>query len=581
MDFGPEESARGRVLAALEEASFVICILDDLPPNVVFEYGYAKALKKPCIRMIRQGATVSIFKHFLQDGQPAGPDKSAFDFDKHFSGARDLILCSYDHADPEAPRKLLVEEFSRTDQSGKSLARFVIEFWVASLKEKLGNSGNFQPLCNFILAKAKTIELGKPLFSPLRQKQFSELLKQGFQRSPIGAEKRTARTGRELPDTAIAAVSSLPDKSRLALNRKFLRLKRYAQDCRLLFAECLTVLKVAQTADFKDGLINKEAEQLCKKFLRKWPETSQIHYQLGALLGHLNRPEEAEQSFREALRIDAGEAEAHFLYAVLLKSRNRLDEAEEHCKEALRIDPDHAKACATYALVLEEQDRLSEAMEYYQEAFRITPNDSALHCNYAILAGKQKRVEESEQHYQAALQLDPGNVEAHYYYAIMLGEHDRLEEAERHYQKGLRLKPDHSEMHNNYAALLLRQDRLKEAEKHWQEALRANPDYAQVHYNYAILLARQDRLTEAGTHYQAALRINPDDSEAHNDYAVFLMEQNQVESAEKHFQEAVRLKELPSGAAAPAKSLLVEQVPGAAGFEFVQVSRPKFPDLSE
>jgi tetratricopeptide (TPR) repeat protein len=548
MDFGPEETARGRVLAALAEASFVICILDDLPPNVVFEYGYAKALKKPCLRMIRQGATASIFKHFLQDGQPSGPDKPMFDFDKHFNDARDLILRAYDPTDAEAPKKILVEELARPDQGGKTLGRFIIEFWVGLMRERLENSGDFQSLRDFISAKAKTIEPGKPLFGPLRRKRFSELLKQGFQRSPAGTGKRPARKGRELPDTAIAAVSSLPDKSRLALNRKFLRLKLYAQDCRLLFAECLTVLKVARTAEFKDALMNKEAEKLCKSFLRKWPETAQIHSHLGALLGQLNRLEEADQSFREALRIDANEAEAHFHYAVLLKNQKRLDEAEEHCKETLRIDPDHANACATYALVLEEQNRLSEAMEYYQEAFRINPNDSALHSNYAILAGKQKRLEESEEHYQEALRLNPANADAHYYYAIMLGEQDRLEAAEQHYQKGLRLKPDHAEMHNNYAAFLLRLDRLKEAEHHWQEALRVNPDYAQVHYNYAILLARQDRLTEAEAHYQAALRINPDDAEAHNDYGVFLMEQNQIESAEKHLQEAVRIRELASQA---------------------------------
>ncbi|MDB6108486.1 MAG: hypothetical protein JWR69_236 [Pedosphaera sp.] len=285
MDFGPEESARGRALAALEEASFVLCILDDLPPNVVFEYGYAKALKKPCLRMIRQGATVSLFKHFLQEGQPAGPDKPLFDFDKHFGDARDLILRSYDHADAEAPKKLLVEELERPDQTGKTLGRLIIEHWVGLLKENLANSGNFAPWCNFISIKARSIEPGKPLFGPLRQKEFFKLLHQGFQQRPGGAAKRPAKKGRELPDTAIAAMASLPDNSRLALTRKFLRLKPYAQDCRLLFAECLTVLKVARAAEFQDASMNKEAETLCKAFLRKWPDTPQIHYHLGALLG--------------------------------------------------------------------------------------------------------------------------------------------------------------------------------------------------------------------------------------------------------------------------------------------------------
>src|SRR5437016_5071313 len=43
LDFGADDSIREKALAAIDQAAFVICILDDLVPNVVFEYGYAKA----------------------------------------------------------------------------------------------------------------------------------------------------------------------------------------------------------------------------------------------------------------------------------------------------------------------------------------------------------------------------------------------------------------------------------------------------------------------------------------------------------------------------------------------------------
>src|SRR5438034_9560666 len=104
-------------------------------------------------------------------------------------------------------------------------------------------------------AKAKLIETGKPLLGPVRQKEFFKLLHRGVQQRPGGAIKRSTGEGREFPDAAIAALASLPDKSRLALTRKFLRLKHYAQDCRLLFGECLAVLKLARAADSKDASI--------------------------------------------------------------------------------------------------------------------------------------------------------------------------------------------------------------------------------------------------------------------------------------------------------------------------------------
>ncbi|MDB6068749.1 MAG: glycosyltransferase [Pedosphaera sp.] len=574
IDFGADESARGKALAALEEASFVICILDDLPPNVVFEYGYAKALRKPCVRMVRQGATVSIYKHFLQDGQREAPGLSPFDFDKHYSDTRDLILCSYDHTDTDAPKKILVEELAKKDAHGKSMGREIIETWAAMLEEKLANSGNFKPLIDFILAKARSVELGKPLFARERRKRFAALLKQGYERSPSGARKRVAVRGRELPDAAIEALLNLADKPRLSLVRKFLRLKRFLNDRRLLFAECMAVMKIARSEGFKNAVLNREAEKLGKSFARKWPEAAEMHHELGTFLAGLGRPEEAEKHLREALRINPILADAHSDYAFLLKQQNRLTEAEEHCKEAMCIEPDHVDAHCHYAIVLEEQNRIDEAVEYYRGALQINPGVVDIHYNYAVLVGKQKRPEEAEEHYRETLRLKPDHGEANYYYAILLGEQQRFEEAERHYRKALKSAAANAEMHNNYAALLLDQERLAEAEKQWRLALKLNPDFARAHYNYAILLARQGKTQAAESHYEETLRINPADAEAHSDYAIFLTEQNQLEKAAHHCTEAAKLRAEPTLDESPAIAVTANGVADEiAAFELLPIPK--------
>ncbi|MDB6016777.1 MAG: transrane and repeat-containing protein 1-like [Pedosphaera sp.] len=505
LDFGADESIREKALAAIEEASLVICILDDLAPNVTFEYGCAKALKKPCIRMVRNGAVVNVLKYFPKDKQPLGVQNPLLDCNTHFSDVRDLVHCPYDHEDPEAAKKLLMQEFAKIGSSGKSLARHIIETWVALMKEGFGKAGDFEPLFDYIL-RTKTIELGKPLFATQRQKKFSELLVKGFKSKTSRNKAVDAPKSEELPDATVEAISDLPPEAQLSVIRKLTR--TYPNDERLLFAECLCLIKISERLAYRDESKNNEAKSLCESFLKKFPDAYAGYYNFGLLLSHLKRLDEAEQYFREALRINPGLEVAHNNYANLLKLLQRPEEAERHYREAIQINPENAAA----------------------------------HYNYANLVSELQRLEEAERHYQEAVRIRPEYADAHYNFAVLLQKLERWDEAERHYQEAVRIDPEDLYIQFGYAVLLQKLERWDEAEQHYLEVLRISPEDADTHYNYAILLQKLERWDKAEWHYREALRISAKEPHFHGGFALFLEAQGRNDEARHHFEEAERLE---------------------------------------
>jgi tetratricopeptide (TPR) repeat protein len=361
-DFGAGEPVREQALERIRTAALVVAILDDLRPNVVFELGYARALGKPCVPLVREGAQVNVLDYYAE-GKRAGIVNPPLDVDKHFSDLKDLKRCKYDHEDPKAPAAVLGEELKNSGADGKTLARRVLEAWVQVLKEQYGPEGKcFDGLYAYILQS--TIALGTPLFATHRKKRFDRLFEEGAVCS--AAPRKKLAKPPPLPDAVIEAAADLPHQARLALVRKLLA--SYPKDPRLRFAECYAAVMVAHESHYVNLAQSEEALRLHKDFLEAWPENAEAHNNYANLLMHLKRPTEAEDHYEEALRINSEYAQAHKNYAILLADLKRPEEAEDHYKEALRINPEYANAWANLGRLYQVLGRKKEAQEAYEKA---------------------------------------------------------------------------------------------------------------------------------------------------------------------------------------------------------------------
>jgi len=542
LDFGAGESIRKQALEGIRDAALVVAIMDDLRPNVVFELGYALALKKPCIPLVRKGAVVNVRDYFPED-QREGVENPALDIDAHFSDLKDLKWCHYDHEDPASPGAVIKKELDNKGADGRSLGRRALETWVAVLRRAYEPKGKcFDELYEYILKS--TVTLGKPLFATRRKTRFNELLTKGA----VCRAKKTPGKAKPvpLPDAVIEAAADLPHEARLDLLQTLLW--SYPNDQRLHFSECYTVAMLAKETGYKDAPRCGEALRLHEEFLDKWPEDADAHNNYANLLKDLNCREEAEAHYREALRIRPEDAEVHYNYANLLSDLNRPKEAEEHYREALRISPEIAEAHNNYANLLKDLNRPEEAEAHYREALRIRPEFAEAHNNYAILLSDLKRHEEAEEHYREALRITPDYAEAHYNYAILLKNLNRPKEAEAHFREALRIRPEYAEAHNNYAVLLKTLNRRGEAEEHYREALRIRPEDAKAHNNYANLLKDLNRPEEAEEHYREALRIRPDYAEAWANLGLLFQDLGRTVEARKAYERALALADrLPDG----------------------------------
>jgi nucleoside 2-deoxyribosyltransferase len=132
-DFGAGESIRKQALEGIRDAALVVAVVDDLRPNVVFELGYALALGKPCIPLVREGAVVNVRDYFPKK-ECGGVENPALDMNAHFSDLKDLKWCPYDHEDPASPGAVIADELSKKGADGRSLGRRALETWVAVLR---------------------------------------------------------------------------------------------------------------------------------------------------------------------------------------------------------------------------------------------------------------------------------------------------------------------------------------------------------------------------------------------------------------------------------------------------------------
>ncbi len=473
-EFGTDHPIREQALAAIRQASLVICFLDDLAPNVVFEYGYAKALNKPCILLLRKGAVVDVKRFFPEDNVPEGLTNPPLDVDKHLADVKDPLRREYDHEDPSAVNNAVNEELRKQDTvTRKRLSRRVLEAWVEVWKHEFkARADSMKPLFDYILRS--NLDLDNPLFGTTRKKKFRTLLEETHEQAEEQMKRTAERTStapKPVPDAAIEVLATLPPEHHLSAARRLI--EKYPADRRLSFSAAFATSRQAEEKDYKDSSANEEAVRMHREFLKSYPKSPEAHNNYACLLHKLNRDEDAEKHFRKALDIYLEYPRAHYNYAILLVKLSRNEDAEKHYRKALDINPEFAEA----------------------------------HNNYALLLVKLNRDEGAEKHYRKALEINLEYPRAHYNYAILLVKLSRNEDAEKHYRKALDINPEDAEAHNNYATLLDKLNRDEEAEKHYRKALDINPELAEAWGNLGGLYHHLGRYAEARECYTKALEL--------------------------------------------------------------------------
>jgi Flp pilus assembly protein TadD/mono/diheme cytochrome c family protein len=169
----------------------------------------------------------------------------------------------------------------------------------------------------------------------------------------------------------------------------------------------LQVLPTASGSDEDPRLILQQA--LMRRRIEKYPADFVAHFNLGAAMQQLGRPEEALPYLTEAVRIQPSSVTARNNLAVDLFALKRFDAAAKEFRQALALDPGYRNARYNLARTLSAAGDTAGAFAELRVYLETNPDDFEAHELAGRLLGSMGKFAEALPHFRRAVELDPDN----------------------------------------------------------------------------------------------------------------------------------------------------------------------------
>lgn len=294
----------------------------------------------------------------------------------------------------------------------------------------------------------------------------------------------------------------------------------------------------------------RDVEMLYRETLRRNPDCSMAHNNLGEILGdRAGGAEEALAHFEAAVRADPRNAPArNNLGRALAQRPGRLEDAIAQYREALRLAPGLVEAHNNLGAALARRPSgVEEAIAHYRRAAELRPGWAAVHDNLGVaLLGMPGREGEAVRELETAARLAPETAGIRMHLGVALANvPGREAEARAELEAAVRLDPGSAEAQNNLGKLFLQTPgREHEALAHFETAVRSDPNFAEARDHLGrALLALPGRRGEALEHLRACVRLTPDSAESHYNLGVVLLnEEAGAAEARAELERAVGLK---------------------------------------
>jgi len=169
----------------------------------------------------------------------------------------------------------------------------------------------------------------------------------------------------------------------------------------------LQVLPDASTTDDDPRLILQQA--LMRRRIEKYPADFVAHFNLGAALQQLDRPEEALSYLTEAVRIQPSSVTARNNLAVDLFALDRFEAAAKEFHQALALDPAYRNARYNLARTLSAQGKNADALTELRIYLETNPEDFEAHSLAGRLLAAAGKFDQAIPHFRRAAELEPEN----------------------------------------------------------------------------------------------------------------------------------------------------------------------------
>jgi protein O-GlcNAc transferase len=238
---------------------------------------------------------------------------------------------------------------------------------------------------------------------------------------------------------------------------------------------------------YKAGNI-KEAENICRKILKKQPKNFNLLHFFGIIHDQLGNHDLAIKYIQKALHFNSNMPEAYHSLGNAFQANGQFDDAITCYQKALKLNPNLSGAYNCLGNTLQAKGQLDDAITYYQKAIELDGNFYGAYHNLGNVLESKGEIDEAITCYQKALNLNPNLVDAYCSLGDIFQNRGQPDEAITCYQKALNLNPNLSNTYNNLGIVLKEKGQLANAIKCFQNALQLNPDFAKACGNLVNLL---------------------------------------------------------------------------------------------
>ncbi len=253
-------------------------------------------------------------------------------------------------------------------------------------------------------------------------------LQQAFTRArPVIGEKSTVLD--------LLTIENLREdgKRREALDLARATLRRFPEDRSIKLTEALILSDMRRF---------EEATELLKSKISGRPESStedsSVYLLLSSVLTQTGKLSEAETTIRKAIELNPGDVSLSIQLASVLDKAGRHDEAEKTLRALIAKEPDNATALNNLGYFLVERGHQSpEALELIERAISIEPINGSFLDSLGWAHYKLGRVKEAREQLERATIYSRQNSTLHEHLGDVLKELGRSQEARRHWEKAL------------------------------------------------------------------------------------------------------------------------------------------------
>ena len=253
-----------------------------------------------------------------------------------------------------------------------------------------------------------------------------------------------------------------------------------------------------------------DAGQRVLEFLKgSWPNSAEVHGELGLLLSDREQFKEASEELRQAVELDPDSERYSLAYGEALLNSNQLPVALPFLQAAEKRFPQQPNFQYQLAFTDVWADRYQDAISILEGLVKERPGSAIVHF---LLGGAYElsgEWQKAEENYRAAIQLAPQ--EPGYYRAlgVLLQKQspENLTESTQLLRKAVTLDPTDVESNIALAHCLEKQGELEEAAALLERAVATDPALRRAHTALAEVYLRQRKVSQAEQEQAIAAKL--------------------------------------------------------------------------